>query len=196
MIDNLDPTEPGRPLLEVPRDGPRRQALLQHRRAAATSSCRPTCRRRSMRVDPKTGVLENYRARRAQLGRLRLEPEDQGALVHQPRARLGQRRHAATTRCTASAQEGHALRLSVLPPGRLPRPRVRQGPLVQRSSTRRRSSSARTSRRSACASTPARCSRPSTEQHLHRHARLVEPHDQAGLQRDARERRRQGQGRS
>ena len=33
--------------------------------------------------------------RRAQLGRLRLGPEDQGAVVHQPRARLDQRRPAA-----------------------------------------------------------------------------------------------------
>ena len=41
-----------------------------------------------MRVDPNDRLLENVARGRAQFGRLRLAPEDQGALVHQPRARL------------------------------------------------------------------------------------------------------------
>ena len=127
--------------------------LLRRRRSSA-STRRPAC------------IEKIYAQRRAQFGRHRLRPEDQGALVHQPRARLGRRRHARTTRCTACAQEGHELRLSVLPPGRLARSRVRQGPLVRRVRPSPRRSSARTSRRSACGSTPARCSRPSTSDNI------------------------------
>ena len=135
--------------------------------------------------------------RRAQLGRLRLAPEDQGALVHQPRRATGSgddmpERHAAP-RAEARAMQ---LRLSVLPPGRHARSRVRQEPLVRRVRPRPRSSSARTSRRSGMQllhrqDVPGRV--PATTSSSPMHGSWNRD-DQAGLQRDARRARRQGQG--
>ena len=67
------------------------------------------------------------------------------------------------------------------------RPRVRQGPLVQR--VRRARRQARRAHRAARHALLHRQDVPGRvpQQHLHRHARLVEPHDQAGLQRHARD---------
>ena len=91
-----------------------------------------------------------------------------------------------TTRCTACRRKGDALRLSVLPPGRHARSRVRQGPLVR--GVRPAGAEARRAHRAARHAVLHRQDVPGRvpEQHLHRDARLVEPQRQAGLQRDAR----------
>src|SRR5439155_1613839 len=68
---------------------------------------------------------------RAQLGRLRLAPADQAALVWQSWTRLAGRRVAERHAARGHAQ-GPAFRLSLLPPGRHPRSRVRQEPLLLR----------------------------------------------------------------
>ena len=188
VIDNLDPTQqPGHfwKFLAMGPDG-----KLYFNVGAPGNIVMPSYMQATInRVDPKTGVMEIYAQRRAQLGRLRLGSAHQGALVHQPRARLGQRRPAAR-HAAPRGEEGHALRLSVLPPGRLARPRVRQGPLVQR--VRRAGRQARRAHRADRHALLHRHDVPGRvpQQHLHRHARLVEPHHQAGLQRDARDRRR------
>ena len=81
--------------------------------------------------------------------------------------------------------QGRAFRLSLLPPGRHARPRVRQESLLR--AVHAAGAEARRARRAAraCASTPARCSRPNIKNNIFmRDARLVEPHDQAGLQRN------------
>ena len=53
VIDNLDPSNQRRPLLEVPRDGPRRQALLQRRRAGQHRHAELRSRRRSTASTPR-----------------------------------------------------------------------------------------------------------------------------------------------
>ena len=60
-----------------------------------------------------------------------------------------------TTRCTVAAKQGHALRLPVLPPGRPPRSRIRQGPLVREFDAARRQAG--------------RAHRPARHALLHRH---------------------------
>ena len=69
-------------------------------------------------------------ARRAQQRGLRLAPGDEGAVLHHARARLAGRGRAERS-LRPRAEEGPALRLSLLPSGRHPRSRVRQGPLLR-----------------------------------------------------------------
>ncbi len=168
-----------RPLLEVPRLRPRRQALLQRRRAGQHRHAELHAGDDQSRR-PKDRGDGGLRERRAQLGRLRLAPDDQGPLVHQQRARLGERRPAAR-HAASRAEEGDELRLSVLPPRRPARPRVRQGPSVQRvRRARRQAGRARRPARHALLhgrDVPRRV----PQQHVHRDARLVGPHHQAGL---------------
>ena len=119
---------------------PRRQALRAGRRAVQHLPAR-----RSPRRDPaherRRQRDRDGRARRAQLGRLRLEPGRPHALVHRQRPRHARRRPA---RRRARPRHAHrrALRLSVLPPGRLAPIRSSARSARAASSRRRRPSSA------------------------------------------------------
>ena len=83
-------------------------------------------------VNPDGTGFEYVRVRRAQQRRLRLPPRDQGALLHQPRPRLGWGTTSPNDTLHHAPRSGPALRLPVLPPGRRARPRLRQGAVVQR----------------------------------------------------------------
>ena len=102
-------------------------------------------------------------ARRAQLGRLRLAPADQGAVVHRQRPRLGRRcgtgrgaepRRRQQRRAASSASPTATPTASPIPTSR--------SPTRAPASRCRPPRSARMPPRSACASTPATCSRPTT----------------------------------
>ena len=110
----------------------------------------------------RRGAIETRRARRAQLGRLRLEPAPTRTLWFTDNGRDMLGDDLPADELDRVDAQRRALRLSVLPPGRLARSRVRRAARRAASSRRRRPSSARTSPRSACASTPARSFRRST----------------------------------
>ena len=114
--------------LEVPGLRARRQALLQYRRAL--QHLHPAGHpRQYLAREPRRHRLRVRGPRRPQQRGLRLASGDQGALLRHPRPRLARRGRAERpVRCRA--EEGPALRLPLLPSGRHPRSRVRQGTLV------------------------------------------------------------------
>ena len=126
---------------------------LQCRRLAAWRSSRAACAIRSASISTRS-------TRRA--------------LVHRQRPRLGRRGRAgggAQPRFERSARTS-ASPIAMRRAWPIPTSR---SPMRATASRSRLQRSGRTPLRSACASTPARCSRPNTATRLHRPARLVEP---------------------
>ena len=185
VVDNLDPTSRPATSGSTWRWGPTASSTSTSARRA--TSCMPTYdagvdhARRSRR-----GRAGDVRARRAQLRRLRLasrRPRNCGS----PTMRAtGSATTCRTTRCTA-CREARAMNFGY--------PFCHQGDLLDPEFGKGRScnefDAGREARRPHRAAGHAVLHRQDVpgripQQHLHRHARLVEPHHQAGLQRDAR----------
>ena len=96
VIDNLDPQQQAGHFWKFLAMGP--DGKLYYNVGAPGNIVMPAYYQATInRVDPKTGVTEVYASGVRNSRRLRLGPAHQGALVHQPRARLGERRHAEDT---------------------------------------------------------------------------------------------------
>jgi glucose/arabinose dehydrogenase len=133
------------------------------------------------RMNVDGSAIETVARRRSQFGRLRLEPGRPHALVHRQRPRHARRRPAGR-RARSGDAAGRALRLPVLPPGRLARSGVRRAARVQR--VHRAGGQARRPRRRPRHALLRRCAVPGgvPRQHLHRRARLVESQQEERLQ--------------
>ena len=99
------------------RFGPDGMAVRAGRRAVQHLRTGPRALRAHFPDPTRRQRLRSLRARRAQYGRLRLAPGNEGTVVHRQRPRLAGRR-SAIGRTEPRAARGHALRLPVLPPGR------------------------------------------------------------------------------
>ena len=194
VVDNLDPQQ-RRALLEVPGHGAGRQALLTISARRATSSCPTTSQASITRVDPARACSRPWRRACA--------TRSAWTSTRRPRT-CG----LPTTRATGSSDDSpndtlHRVAAKSPVPnfgypfchqGDTARSRVRQEPLVR--GVRQARAEARHPHRAARDEVLQRqdVSGRVPGQHLHRHARLVEPDRQAGLQRDACQGRRERQG--
>ena len=188
VIDNLDPTQqPGHfwKFLAMGPDG-----KLYFNVGAPGNIVMPSYTQATInRVDPKTGVMEIYASGVRNSVGFDWDPRTKD-LWFTNHARDWVSDDLPHDTLHRAAKKGMNFGYPYLPPGRLARPRVRQGPLVQR--VRRAGRQARRAHRAERHALLHRQDVPGRvpQQHLHRHARLVEPHHQAGLQRHARDRRR------
>ncbi len=117
--------------LEVHQDRARRQALRAGGRALQHLRARPGEVRPDPPHEPRRQRHGDRGPRGAQHGGLRLPPEDRRAVLHRQPARLALG-GPAERRAEPGHQAGPALRLSLLPPGRLRGPAVRLGQGLRR----------------------------------------------------------------
>ena len=134
------------------------RALLAGR-TARQQCCRPAARRRYRRVNPTERRAELWATACATASAWRLNPSTT-ALVHRQRPRLARRRRP-DRQAQPRHQDGREFRLSVLPSGRHARPDYGKDTSAP-TSCRPTLIWRRMSPRSACASTPATSSPPTT----------------------------------
>ena len=148
------------PQLEVCGRRTRQQALHLDRLALQHLRDQPRQVRPDPPAEPRRLQHRDRGARRAQLGGLRLAPADQGAVVHRQRPRLGRRcGTGGGAEPRRRQQRRRLLRLPLLPRQRHPRSRHQEAQPVRRRHACLPPRSGPMPPRSACASTPATCSR-------------------------------------
>ena len=137
------------------RSAPTASSTFRSARRATSAQPDPDRYANIQRMNPDGSGPRGRRARRAQLGRLRLGPAHEGALVHRQRPRHAGRRRAARYAQPSDAGAGSISAIRIATAGRSPIPSSAREAPVQRLRRRPRRTSDRMSPRSACGSTRA-----------------------------------------